>query len=180
MYTTRKAVLKPIGGLLPVGQHKVEIIEAAFITSNAVVKRPWDDVTPQLKLVYKNENGVITSWMNCKGYKNINDFVGGVAPKNHELRSFDEDSEKFLVDKKTNKRVESPERTEEMLQNVDRVAISAGVVEEGEDYDFNDLPNMLVGEMVGIKVIENKRGKVEVSFAMPVEAVKATAVAEQE
>jgi hypothetical protein len=174
----RTAVLKAIGGLLAIGQHVAEMVEVAFTTAKESTK--WVDKTPQVKIVYKNETGQVTAWMNCRGYKNISDFPNGIAPKGHEFRSFDEDSEKFLVDKKTNMRVESPERTEQLLQNIDRVAISAGVVEEGEDYDFNDLPNLLVGESVGIKVIENKRGKIEVSFAMPVKDVKSTVAATQE
>src|SRR3990167_5942510 len=110
---------KQIGGLLPVGDHKVTITEASIDMSK---EQPnWSDKTPQLKVVCKNEQGQITGWLNLKGYKNSSDS-NEIAPKGFEFRSYDANSEKFLVDKRTSKRVESPERTAKLLENVGNLA----------------------------------------------------------
>src|SRR3990167_1814691 len=116
---------KQIGGLLPVGDHKVTITEASIDMSK---EQPnWSDKTPQLKVVCKNDKGQITSWMNLRGYKNASDFPGEIAPKCHEFRSYDANSEKFLVDKKTNKRGESPERSAKRAENVGNLSFAAGI-----------------------------------------------------
>lgn len=160
---------KEIGGLLKAGDHNVTITECALELSKEQPK--WSDRTPQLKVVVKNQSGQITAWMNLRGYKNSSDFENGIAPINHEFRSFDENSEKFLVNKKTNKRVESPERTAKLLENVGNLAFAAGI--EDETIDTDDIPDALVGKTCTVRVRETASGKTEAYYFMPAETVNA-------
>ena len=162
---------KEIGGLLPAGDHKVEITEAGIDFSK---EQPnWTDRTPQLKVVAKNAKGQITAWMNLRGYKNSSDFEGGLAPKGHEFRSFDEGSEKFLVNSKTGKRVESTERTAKLLENVGNLAFAAGITQS--DIEIEDLVSQLTESSVAVRVRENSRGQLEAYYFMPATDVKASA-----
>lgn len=160
---------KDIGGLLPVGDHIVEITEAGMELSKE--NDVFNDQTPQLKIVCKSAKGQITAWMNLKGYKNASD-TDGVAPKGFEFRSFNEDSEKFLVDKKTSKRVQSDERTANLHENVGNLAFAADI--EGE-IDLEELPAELTGKQVGVRVRENKQGRLEAYYFMLPSEVKASA-----
>lgn len=156
---------KVIGGLLAIGDHIVEISECGLEQSKE--QDNWSDRTPQLKVVAKNKTGQITAWMNLRGYKNAGDFDGGIAPKGFEFRSFDENSEKFLVDKKTGKRVESPERTAKLLENVGNLAYAAGIKEE--EIDLDSLQDELTGATVAVRVRENGRGQREAYYFMQAE-----------
>src|ERR1035437_6583678 len=168
--------LKEIGGLLPAGQHLVTITEAGI--ENSAKNEHWADLTPQLKVVAKDENGLqATAWINVKGFQNASDF-NDVAPKGCEFRSYDENSEKFVVDKKTNKRVESKERTAKLLENIGSLAACAGI--DGEELEgdtvidiLNELAPQLIDASVGVKIRENSRGKIEVAYFMPSEKVTA-------
>lgn len=160
------AAKKIIGGLLAIGDHIAEIVECGKELSKE--QENWNDRTPQLKVVAKNKTGQITAWMNLRGYKNASDFEGGVAPKGFEFRSYDETSEKFLVDKKTGKRVESQERTAKLLENVANLMFAAGI--EGTS-DLDALPDELQGQSVGVRVRENSRGKAEAYYFLRPEEV---------
>lgn len=166
-----KVAKKELGGLLKAGDHQVTITEAGIELSK---EQPnWSDRTPQLKVVVKNVLGQITAWMNLRGYKNASDFEGGLAPKGHEFRSFDENSEKFLVNSKTNKRVESPERTAKLLENVGNLAFAAGI--EESDIEIEDLVDQLTGSTCSVRVRETAAGRVEAYYFTQSASVKATA-----
>ena len=163
---------KIIGGLLQPGKHKVTITECAL--ELAKENDIFGDRTPQLKVVVKNESGQSTAWMNLKGYQNATDH-DGQAPVGHEFRSFNDDSEKFLVEKKTGKRIESKDRSESLQENVANLAASAGITEEME---IEELTEALVGKEVGVSIRENGRGQLEAYYFFPAEEVKSTSVAE--
>jgi len=171
MSTLIKVVKKVIGGLLPIGDHIVDITECGMELSKE--QENWNDRTPQLKVVAKNKAGQITAWMNLRGYKNVDDFEGGIAPKGYEFRSFDDNSTKFLVEKKTGKRVESPERTAQLLENIGNLAFSAGI--EDEEIDLDDLQESLNGATVAVRIRENSRGQHEAYYFMQPEEVEAVA-----
>lgn len=162
---------KVIGGLLAVGDHICEIVECGLEQSKE--QDNWNDRTPQLKVVSKNKTGQITAWLNLRGYKNVSDFEGGIAPKGFEFRSFDENSEKFLVDKKTGKRVESPERTAKLLENVGNLAYAAGITDEQIDIDA--LQTELLSSTVAVRVRENARGQREAYYFMQPEEARVEA-----
>jgi len=168
---TIKVAKKEIGGLLKAGDHQVIITEAGIELSKE--QQSWTDRTRQLKVVVKNKFGQITAWLNLKGYKNISDFPGGIAPKGHEFRSYDESSEKFLVNKATGKRVESAERTAKLLENVGNLAYSAGI--EVEEIELEDVPSELVDASCGVRVRENGRGQLEAHYFMKASEAKVTA-----
>ena len=171
MKTIIHVAKKVIGGLLAIGDHIVEISECGMELSKE--QDNWNDRTPQLKVVAKNKTGQITAWMNLRGYKNASDFEAGVAPKGFEFRSYDENSEKFLVDKKTGKRVESPERTAKLLENIGNLAYSAGITDESIDLD--KLQEELAGATVGVRVRENSRGQREAYYFMQTEEISVPA-----
>lgn len=166
-----KVAKKELGGLLKAGDHVGTITEAGIELSK---EQPnWSDRTPQLKIVVKNAHGQITAWLNLRGYKNSSDFDGGLAPKGHEFRSFDDSSEKFLVNTKTNKRVESPERTAKLLENVGNLAYAIGM-EAGEDTTEQDVAEAAFESQVGVRVRENANGRTEAYYFMLPSEVKAT------
>ena len=156
---------KVIGGLLSIGDHICSIVECGLEQSKE--QDNWSDRTPQLKVVAKNKTGQITAWFNLRGYKNASDFENGIAPKGFEFRSYDENSEKFLVDKKTGKRVESPERTAKLLENVGNLAYAAGITEESIDIDA--LQTELLDATIAVRVRENSRSQREAYYFMQAE-----------
>ena len=158
------------GGILGEGKHRVTIKSAEPCLSQE--NNQWADRTPQLKVVFENNNGVITHWFNLKGYKNSKD-VNGIAGKGFAFKSFDENSEEFLckIDAKTGKatRVASDERTEKLSENIANLAFCAGI----DELD-TDEPADLVGQEVGIDVRLNERGYSEVYFVMEADRVPAS------
>ncbi len=150
---------KELGGLFKAGDHDVNITECGLEMSKEQPK--WSDRTPQLKVVMKNATGMITSWLNLRGYKNSAD-TNGIAPKGHEFRSYSADSEKFLVNKATGKRVVDDERTQKLLSNVGNLAFAAGI--QDEEIDTDNLPDALLGASLTVRVRESANGKPEAYF----------------
>lgn len=165
---------------LGAGDHVVEITEAAMVLSQEL-KTPlgetpkWIDRTPQLKVVVRNQKGMITAWLNLKAFKNVKDFTDGVAPAGHAFRSFDESSEKFLVNLATNTRVESAERTEKLLEQVANFAACAGFTDEDGEIDLDEIIAGSVSQETAVRVKENLRGQLEVQNFMLPERVKVIA-----
>lgn len=163
---------KELGGLLKAGDHQVTVTEAGIVFSK---ENPnWTDLTPQLKVIGKNEKGQITAWMNLRGYKNISDFDNGIAPKGHEFRSFDDSSEKFLCkigkDGKAT-RVVSEERTAKLLENVGNLAFAIGFEDELDSDDLEPLTEALYNAEVGVRVRENANGRTEAHYFMAADEV---------
>ena len=162
---------------LGAGDHIVEITEAGMTLSKEL-KTPlgevpkWNDLTPQLKVVVRNHSGMITAWLNLKAFKNVKDFTDGVAPAGHAFRSFDESSEKFLVNLATNTRVESIERTATLHEQVANFAACAGFTDEDGALDLDEIIAGSVGMETAVRVRENKRGSLEVANFMLPERVK--------
>lgn len=162
-----KVAKKELGGLLKAGDHRGTITEAGIELSK---QQPnWKDRTPQLKVVVKNALGQITAWLNLRGYKNSSDFEGGLAPKGHEFRSFDDSSEKFLVNIKTGMRVEDKARTEKLLSNVGNLAYAIGMTEE--DATEDEIAAAALESEVGVRVRDNANGRPEAYFFMPADEV---------
>ena len=165
---------------LGTGDHIVEIIEAAM-TMSKELKTPlgetpkWNDRTPQLQILVRNPKGMITSWLNLKAFKNVKDFTDGVAPAGHEFRSFDESSEKFLVNLATNTRVESIERTAVLHEQVANFAACAGFTDEDGEMDLDEIMAGAIGQTTAVRVRENTRCQLEVSNFMLPERVKVIA-----
>lgn len=133
---------------LPIGKNLVEIIECGLELSEEEII--WNDRTPRLKIIVGNKRGKITTYMNLRGYKNASDFEGEIAPFGYEFRSLDRNLERVLVDKKTGKRIESPERTTELREKVGNVAYAAGI--EMEEIDLDTFQEEIVGKTVGVIV----------------------------
>lgn len=169
--------------LLPAGKHVVEIVEATPLSSQELVtpegEMPkWIDKTPQVKIVMRNAVGQTTYWMNLTAFKSIKDFSDGVAPVGYAFRSFNENSEKFLVDIATNKRVECPEGhprlaiVEEIFGNF---AASVGFTDEDGAIEIDEILAGSVGRNIGVNVkerINNGKTYLEVASVMPANRVK--------
>lgn len=169
VFTAVKKVLK--GGLLSVGKHLTTITD--IVEDVATASANWADLTPQIKVVFKNASGTITQWFNMKGYKSIADFPTGIAPKGFEFRSSENGNENYLVNIKTNKRVESDEKTAQAMKIFGEFACDAGIA-EGEDFGIADV----IGKEIGVAVRDNNRGGVEVHYTMPASRVKVSEDAE--
>lgn len=136
------------GGLLALGRHLVTI--ASIEESLASQSEDYKDQTPQIKVVFKNDEAQITHWYNLKGFK-----VG-------------EDNE-YEVGEDGN-RIADAKKTASCMSILGQVANSAGT-ETGEKVDFFSL----VGSELGIEVIENERGNKRVGYTTPAsDAVPAT------
>ena len=163
---------KELGGLLRAGDHIGTITEAGIEFSKE--NSSWKDRTPQLKIVIRNAKGMITAWLNLRGYKNATDS-NGIAPKGFTFASFNDDSEKFLVGK-DGKRVVSSERTAKLATNVANLGYA--IEEEGEfdsdklvDY-ANSLLDSLLQQEVGVRVRESATGKLEANYFMKASEVE--------
>lgn len=176
-----KPVLKSF--LLGAGKHIVEVIEATPVFSQELVtpegEMPkWVDKTPQVKVVMRNAVGQTTYWMNLTAFKSIKDFTDGVAPEGFTFRSFNDTSEKFLVDLATNKRVECPEgheRLEVVAGIFGNFAASLGFTDEDGDIEIDEILSTAVGRKIGVNVkerINNGKSYLEVASVMPAERVK--------
>lgn len=144
-----------LGGLLKAGKHIVKIELANWEESAAHSEAAWTDVNKQLKVVLRNKNGVITAFMNTIGYQNSKDF-NDVAPAGHFFASFGTDATKYVVDKKTNERVESPERSEKMQKMIGNLLFAAGLSNATEKTICKDLKDAEVGVWVQEKQLAGK------------------------
>jgi|CXWL01.1.fsa_nt_gi hypothetical protein len=153
-----------VGGLLGTGEHKCTITEIGMDLSKPSPN--WSDRTPQIKTVFKNDKGTITQWNNLKGYKTIKDFANGVAPKGFEFRSSEAGDENYLVNLKTNERVESPDKTATCERMFAEMGNDAGIA-EGADFTISDL----IGKEVGVVVRAKGKG-VEVHYTKPASRVR--------
>ena len=100
------------GKLLEAGMHLVTVSAIVEDKPSHAADMPWKDVTPQVKITVKNDNGFISSWFNLRGYKNVNDYPNGIAPKGFEFASSEFGEEQYLISSKTKVRVESAEKSE--------------------------------------------------------------------
>jgi hypothetical protein len=158
-----------IGSLLPAGDHVVTITECGMELSKENSEL-WADQTQQLKVVMKNDKGMITSWLNLEGFKNKKDYPDGVAPKGFDFRQFDENSDAFLVNTKTNKRVRSQERTDKLLAKVGNLAFVLGF-EEDADFELDEVIASAISSEIGVRIRENNKGKLEPFHFIPANEV---------
>ena len=159
------------GTLLPVGDHIAEITECGMELSKENSADLWVDQNEQIKIVLKNKDGMITYWINTKAYKNKSDYAGGVAPKGFEFRQFDDKGEEFLVNIKTNRRVEctpDQERSIKLMRSVKQLAFLCGFT---KPVSLDEIMLEAVNTTVGVSVRLNKRGTLEAYKLIPADKV---------
>ncbi len=155
---------KTQGNLLGEGDHLVTIESAQFV--DAPVNENWNDQTPQLAVKYRNSDGVITSWLNMRGYRQFDEL----SAKDKASGKFEPRGDNnYAVDVKTGLRVEDPERTKQGLAYINALGIDALGLKPGTSFKASDLVN----EEVGIHVEKNSQNKLRVMYTMP--AAKVTA-----
>jgi hypothetical protein len=152
------------GGLLADGEHlcTIESIkeDVAAPTKNGAFK----DLTPQIAICFKNEDGIITQWVNTKGFMSKEDYPDGKAPKGFEFRSSENGNEQYAVDIKTAMRVENTAKSEIGMKILGELANTAGF-ETGEDLDLEDL----LGREVRV-VVHTVNGQKRVHYTAKAEA----------
>lgn len=155
------------GSFFKAGDHLVVIAACSMDQSRQVPE--WADRTPEVKIEYRNANGVIFHNYALKGFKKLDkdENPKGIAPAGFEYRQASDKEGNpvgphYLVDVKSNTRVED-EASTAMAQDIfGGVAADAGIA-DGEDFTLNDL----VGASIGICVRERaENGKPEVRYTM--------------
>lgn len=157
MKTTFKSTAKVIkGGFFATGEHKVMISSIIPDVPSKAPGMPWTDLHQQLKVTFKNEEGVQSKWYQLAGYKSAVDFADGVAPEGHEFVSSEagiarDKPENYLINSETGERVESVEKTAKCMQIIGELANDAGLA-EGEEFGIEDL----LGREIGIVIKDNE------------------------
>jgi hypothetical protein len=147
-----KAVKKEIkGGLFKKGTHVASITSIVEDTPTGKDNNPWDDVTEQTKITFKNDTGMINAWFNKLGYSNRTDFEDGIAPEGHSFQSSPNNNEEYLVEDESNCRVVSKERTDDALRILAEFVTEAMPEMEGEAFDTDDLA-FLMDAKVGLQI----------------------------
>lgn len=166
MVTAKNNVSK----LLGIGEHAVTI--ESMEPTEAAPSADYVDKTPQLKVVFKAEDGrQFTTWFNLKGYRSF-DKLSAAEQKSGKYINSDGG---FAVDKKTRKRIEDADNTAAAMSILGKLAADCGTP-EGEEIELESL----VGEQVGIHISLNNRNKPRVQYTLPVGDVKATVAEETE
>ncbi|TAL61578.1 MAG: hypothetical protein EPN85_04455, partial [Bacteroidetes bacterium] len=150
LVASQKKYIKKLKNALDTAEQKAIIKEAKIELSKG--QPNWNDRSLQLKIVVANSKFKLKASLNLIGYKNSSDFGGGLAPKGHEYRPIDYVSEKFVVNLKTGKRVESTERTNKLLENVGKLAHAARI--DKAEIEIEDLVDTLVGKEIRLYNME--------------------------
>lgn len=167
------------GGFFKEGEHKV-IIESAS-DELARQNKEFTDRTPQVKLTFRNDEGVLSHWYNLKGFVKLDkeENPKASAPAGYEYRQATDDAgngigEFYLVQVKTGARVEDKGATTLCQEIFAGVASDAGI-KAGTEFDLADLK----GKEIGIKVRNraDSRGP-EVQYTMKADKVKGEILAD--
>lgn len=142
----RHDILLKKRGLLATGLHIVRVDSVAETLAPEKIKAPWDDVTPQLAIKFKNGEGFVTLWLNTVGYMTKSDYIDMPSDVVFKMHPF---SKTWYAVDSDNKRVISPAKTKVCNAMLQRLAYSCGF-KMGDSIDIMDI----VGREVGIKVQE--------------------------
>lgn len=179
--------------LLPVGKHVVTIISAEYEApkENEQFKRDEDEL--QLKVVMKNAQGIITAWLNDRGFTKFDELTAldipadlnykvlGTNAKDFRAMSdakkmalvFDASSDGYAIRKDTGTRILSEKNTQAAMEISGGCLGAAGITED-QEFTQDELPALLVGKVVKIAVEEKSYGglarKKVKSFMLPTEA----------
>lgn len=179
--------------LLPVGKHVVQIISCEFEApkENAQYTREQDE--RQLKVVMKNADGIISAWLNDRGFAKMEELTSADIPTDVNFKMlgttatewkrmteaekinklFVKTSEGHAVRRDTNTRIVSEKHTLEAQEITGGCLGAAGLTEE-DNFTEDELPTLLVGRVVKVDVVANSyngndRLKVK-AFIAPTEA----------
>lgn len=164
------------GGLLDAGRHIVTIM--SIVAAEAVPShKQWSDPTPQAKVVFKNENGMFTEWLNLSAYKRFSELSKKDQESGKYIARTDPDfpSDKpYAVIKKTGVRVVDNDRTE-TAHGIIAQMIGACGFEKGTEVE----PDQLIGKTLGIVVKDNGNGKLRARSFYRADAAKGKAVLQE-
>lgn len=177
---SKKKVLT--GGFLEAGKHICTIESIADATPTGKDKTPWDDVTPQLIVVYKKEDedgeiiGKLSQWLNLMGYKSKDDYPDGIAPEGYSFMCSPGNSENYLVNDETNKRIQSDEKSEISIDMLSEMIHDAGIEEGTEFANIQEMKNAVLGADIGVKVnVDGKNHYVHYTYSLEEEVVEVEA-----
>ena len=167
------------GGFFTEGEH-LTVIESAT-DDLARQTKEFSDRTPQVKVTFRNDKGVLSHWYNLKGFVKLNKEENPkmVAPKGQEyVQATDEAGngvgEFYLIDSKSRARIEDKDATEIAKSIFAGIAGDAGI-KAGESFDLEDLK----GKSIGIKVRNRIDGRgPEVQYTMLASKVKVELLAD--
>lgn len=169
-------VKKRASKMLADGAYK-GIISLAVLVESKVVPQ-WVDRTQQIESDLKTDAGTVKLWTNTIGFQSMYDAKFAdkgitVAPKGFEFRSSINEKtglsneENYLVNVKTNRRVESDEKSDKCSEILAEYLADAGIEEgtdfEGEDgtVDLGAVCEALIGQPIGI-IVKHDGEKIKV------------------
>jgi len=167
--------LKLGGTKLTEGTHLVTIGDKAddvvgVLSHDSVM---WAGNSRQVKFRVFNEQGYAYVYMNLDGFKSEKDYANGKAPVGFEFRSFDANSTKYCVNKKTNERVPSVENTEVLNAKFGHLAACIGLDDSDGDLSQAEIINAAKGVQIGIILRKKENGDIELGQWVPAENVPA-------
>jgi len=142
----RHDILLKKRGLLATGLHVVMIESIQETLAPEKIKAPWDDVTPQLAIRFKNKEGFVTMWLNTVGYMTKSDYIDTPSDVTFKMHPF---SKVWYAVGPDNKRVINPDKTKVCNAMLQRLAYCCGF-KMGSSIDIMDI----IGREVGIRVQE--------------------------
>lgn len=173
--------IKPVvrqAELLPAGKHDVRIVSAEYEMpkENEEYTRSSDE--KQLKVVMRNVLGIITAWLNSMGFvrgseldklstddlpSDINYKAIGITKAEFAKLSLVDkfkklvtiSSDGYAVRKDTRERLISQAHSDEAASFAGSCLGAAGIAED-EEYDEDQLPSLLIGKVVRVKVSERE------------------------
>ena len=134
--------------LLGPGEHNVTIASVSLTDPTKRNRRKEEyafanDPTPQLEVVFKNEEGQFTEWMNLRGYKRFDDLTENEKKSGKYISRND-----FAVVKATGKRVVSEEKTATARSIVSKLGWACGM-EPGTEFGVDDLVDRELTIIIG-------------------------------
>ena len=133
----------------------------------------WVGNSRQVKFRVFNDEGYAYVYMNLDGFKSEKDYVNGKAPVGFEFRSFDADSTKYCVNKKSNERVPSPENTAVLDAKFGHLAACIGLDDSEGEISKAEIINAAKGVQIGIKLRKKLNGEIELDQWVPAENISA-------
>ena len=173
------SLIKPVlrsAELLPAGKHNIKIVGVEMVSPKPTESFEQTRDDQQLRLLCKNSSGIISAYLTGAGYvksdelatmseselpADINFKALGTTKKDFEALPMSKkvtvlcttSDEGYAVRKDNRQRILSAKHTQE-AQEITGGALAAAGIPEDAEFEENDLPGMLLGKCMRIRVSE--------------------------
>lgn len=154
--------------LLAAGEHNVLVASAILTDPTKRTRRKEEyafpeDPTPQIEMLFKNDEGQFTEWMNLRGYKRFDELTDNEKKSGKYISRND-----FAVVKATGKRVVSDEKTATARSIVSKLGWACGF-EPGDEFTLADLIDRELTIVIGPS--QDRPDQLRVKAVKPIEVL---------